>query len=66
MTFNHQTYHYMPQDHISFNGSAYVVDDTSFASEDEAWEYAANWGYLAEPAVLQPESTDKHTPDFAA
>lgn len=60
------SYHYMPEELITFNGSAYVVDGVSFSSEDEAWEYAANWGYLSEPAVLRPDTSDQNTPDYAA
>lgn len=64
MTFN--SYHYMPEDLVTFNGSTYVVDDTSFNSEDEAWEYAANWGYLLEPVMIRPDNPDQNTPNYAA
>lgn len=61
-----RSYHYMPEELITFNGNSYVVDGLSFVSEDEAWEYAANWGYLSEPAVLSQNTLDLNTPDYAA
>lgn len=66
MSFGYSFYHHMPGDFVSFDGSAYVVDGVAFDSEDAAWEYAAEWGYLSEPAVLHPETPDEKSPDYAA
>lgn len=56
---------FMPADYIDedfTNTLPYSVGDASFQSEDEAWEFAANWGWLEQPGFIEPHFGDDHTP----
>lgn len=59
------TYHMAPGERVSFDGNFYWVEGSAFDSPDEAWEYAAEYGYLWEPVPWETEE-DGSNPNLAA